>query len=442
MGDKDTLQERLQALRGNNRPASENTPTDPATAPGRSGLPSRLPSENSQIFNDPIYQDEDASDQAAERSHSNHLDVPVWHDGEKSTPPAPYLSSTKSYYNKSMHRLRSMHHIGEVSEKPSYEDAFKVVQLAVEAERSGDPLLAVNLYTDAGEILIQVGKEEADPTLQHGMKEKSYELLTRAEKIQSWCEAVQASHDQVGDMPEQSIQFTDVPTVEKSWQAHVPPRHDQDEFKKMRYTAVETRDPIKFTSDGYELRCQQMHRDIDVLITGTSGEWVSVFSRVSHVGISYLVWILVTMYNEDGSELKATLTGIVKNIQYMQEHFKSNHYWERVAVVIVSDGRLKASSSCLDYLSSLGAFDEEIMAVTSLGVDVQMHLFESSPQFIQDENFESYYPPIQIIYALKEHNGGKLDSHLWVRDLDILVVYVSADIAIEKNVGRNIIVMP
>ena len=31
----------------------------------------------------------------------------------------------------------------------------------------------------------------------------------------------------------------------------------------------------------------------------------------------------------------------------------------------------------------------------------------------QDESFEKRFPPLQIIFALKEHNAGKLDSHLW-----------------------------
>jgi hypothetical protein len=38
----------------------------------------------------------------------------------------------------------------------TYEAAFRLVQQAAEAERSGDPMFAIQLYTDAGEALIKV----------------------------------------------------------------------------------------------------------------------------------------------------------------------------------------------------------------------------------------------------------------------------------------------
>jgi chitin synthase len=211
--------------------------------------------------------------------------------------------------------------------------------------------------------------------------------MQRAEELDAWYFSVQEKARKAALPPQLKIQRTEVPLISQAWGGRQPPYNTTDEFRNMRYTAVSTKDPFKFTNDGFVLRCHQYGKKIRVFIT-------------------------VTMYNEEGSELKGTLGGIARNLEFMSKEWGENA-WESVAVAIVSDGRTKASASCLEYLSSLGAFDEEIMTVTSLGVDVQMHLFESSIQLISNDNFEAYYPPMQIIYALKEHNGGKLNSHLW-----------------------------
>ena len=34
-------------------------------------------------------------------------------------------------------------------------------------------------------------------------------------------------------------------------------------------------------------------------------------------------------------------------------------------------------------------------------------------QIKEDDNFEKCYPPLQVNFAIKERNGGKLSSHLW-----------------------------
>ena len=42
-----------------------------------------------------------------------------------------------------------------------------------------------------------------------------------------------------------------------------------------------------------------------------------------------------------------------------------------------------------------------------------MHLFEFSAQLREHESILKWFPPLQTMFALKERNGGKLDSHLW-----------------------------
>ncbi|KAF0699308.1 Aste57867_10098 [Aphanomyces stellatus] len=270
----------------------------------------------------------------------------------------------------------------------SYEGAFRLVQLAVQMEGDGNPAAAIQLYVDAGKMLVEVGKREVDPLLRKGIQQKSHELLQRAEELDKWMADVAEEARLAALPPALRIAKTNVPLVEQAWKGRMPPPHvDADEFRSMRYTAVATKDPIQFTSDNYVLRVHQLQRRIKVFIT-------------------------VTMYNEEGSELKGTLTGLAKGLRYMCKEYGPD-FWHEVAVAVVSDGRTKASPTCLEYLKSLGSFDEEIMTVTSLGVDTQLHLFESTVQLPENETFASFYPPLQLIYALKEHNGGKLNSHLW-----------------------------
>ncbi|DAZ97368.1 TPA: hypothetical protein N0F65_003391 [Lagenidium giganteum] len=290
-------------------------------------------------------------------------------------------------YHRQVSYQRGMSRTAVAEEEVTYESAFRMIQQAADAERAGDPLLAIQLYADAGVALVKVGKNEPDPMLKQGIKEKASEVVKRAEELDDWYKSVQENARLESLPPQLKIQKTDVPRVQEAWRGRLPPYNKQNEFTHMRYTAVTTKDPYKFTNDGFQLRVEELGRKIRVFIT-------------------------ITMYNEEGSELKGTLTGIAKNLEYMAKEW-GEHSWENVAVAIVSDGRTKASATCLEYLTDLGAFDEEIMTVTSAGVDVQMHLFESTVQLVRNDNFEAYYPPIQIIYALKENNGGKLNSHLW-----------------------------
>ncbi|RLN10657.1 hypothetical protein BBJ28_00022734 [Nothophytophthora sp. Chile5] len=269
----------------------------------------------------------------------------------------------------------------------TYEAAFRLIQLAAEAERGGNPLQAIQLYTEAGDVLIKVGTDEPDPLLKQGIREKANEIMKRAEELDQWYYSAQESARKKALPPELQIQRTQVPRVQEAWQGRKPTLSQAPEFTHMRYTAVSTKDPVRFTDDGFQLRVEEAGKKIRVFIT-------------------------ITMYNEEGSELQGTLTGIAKNLAYMSEQW-GERVWESVAIAVVSDGRTKASASCLDFLTGLGAFDEEIMTVTSIGVDVQLHLFESTVQLVRDDNFEAFYPPVQLIFALKENNAGKLNSHLW-----------------------------
>ena len=174
------------------------------------------------------------------------------------------------------------------------------------------------------------------------------------------------------------------------------PHRDAAEFTDMRYTAVDCAQPIEFDKYGYKIRC------------GENGRSVKCF-------------IVVTMYAEDDEELDGTLRGVCANIKNFPEYDDIAVSWQEIAVCIVSDGRLKANAKCLEYAEDIGIFDKEILyKYGNPGQkpwggtwDTYMHMFEYSPQLKEDKNFEKCFPPMQVMFGLKERNGGKLDSHLW-----------------------------
>ena len=181
-----------------------------------------------------------------------------------------------------------------------------------------------------------------------------------------------------------------------------PPQYTKDQqFTSLRYTAVVSQKPIQFTPDGYRLQSYE------------KGYRIKCFT-------------VVTMYNEDEHELQRTLRGICFNLQHMCQA-QGPDFWKKFCVCVMLDGREKANKTTLQYAEAHGFFDHDLVNETvkmrkvteeekkkgKQPFDVRMHLFEYTAQLKEDENFEQRFPPLQIIFALKEFNGGKLDSHLW-----------------------------
>jgi len=174
------------------------------------------------------------------------------------------------------------------------------------------------------------------------------------------------------------------------------PHRDAAEFTDMRYTAVECPNPIEFYDWHYKVRCGENGRQIKV-------------------------YIVITMYAEDDQELDSTLRGVCENLKNFPEYDDISVSWQEVAVAVVSDGRLKANKKTMEFASAMGIYDQELMNKYGnpgqkdwrATWDTYMHMFEFSTQIKEDDNFEKCYPPLQINFALKERNGGKLSSHLW-----------------------------
>jgi cellulose synthase/poly-beta-1,6-N-acetylglucosamine synthase-like glycosyltransferase len=300
-----------------------------------------------------------------------------------------------------------------------YEAAFSQAQKAATAEKNGDIDYAAALYQNAGETLLRAAENELDPSLRAPVKAKGDDLLERANLLKT-------TGDSTPVQPRRMtiVQSADPETgLEGEPVSRVTPRSksiggdpemdpmDDDELdddmignKKviddlspeagLRYTPVNTT-PKRFDDDGYGLRA--------------AGTPEQVWGKLSSRQIK--AFALVTCYNESGEFLRRTLSSYAKNIYMMQQVF-GEKVWEEMPVSVIIDGKSTASQSMLDYCQNdLQLFSPEVMAISSLGLEVQMHLFERTIFMPKVDNIPM--PPMHVILGLKENNCGKLDSHAW-----------------------------
>lgn len=118
------------------------------------------------------------------------------------------------------------------------------------------------------------------------------------------------------------------------------------------------------------------------------------------------------MYNEDAQELELTLKGICRNVE-TYEKMMGPKASRTMAVAIVSDGRRLCNKSVLDLLSQYGLYNAELVQeALDRDENIRVHLFEATV-CLNHYDKVGFYPPLRLIFALKEENGGKLDSHRW-----------------------------
>ncbi|EQC41109.1 hypothetical protein SDRG_02158 [Saprolegnia diclina VS20] len=72
-----------------------------------------------------------------------------------------------------------------------YEAALKIATAAMNDERARRFTTAIDGYTEAGSIFIEIGRQESDARVQKTMKKKAFSLLTRAEALATWFDKVQ-----------------------------------------------------------------------------------------------------------------------------------------------------------------------------------------------------------------------------------------------------------
>ena len=83
-------------------------------------------------------------------------------------------------------------------------------------------------------------------------------------------------------------------------------------------------------------------------------------------------------------------------------------------VFIIADGREKMNKSMVEFLEKdLKVWDSGMLLPEHRNNEVTCHLFEKTIDLPKHSSQREYYKPLQIALAVKEKNGGKLNSHLW-----------------------------
>ncbi|RHY46495.1 hypothetical protein DYB28_008242 [Aphanomyces astaci] len=283
------------------------------------------------------------------------------------------------------------------------DDAFRAIDRAIQAEGDGRFREALKHFLDGGEIIVSAAEREASPKVRNLLLHKGKEVLEWAEHLAEWIERYQSHSAPLRVAKPMAIE------VEYD-RSHNSPELDVSEARTMVYTPV-CCSAKAFTESGYRLQCIQSGRRPKLMV-------------------------VITMYNEDASELRSTLRKVCNNVYYLKQRslpgYEGDDAWKQVLVVVVSDGRTKANKGTLDWLGSVGLYDEDVMHITSTGVPVQCHLFEHSLQWTKEDK-SLRFPPLQVAFALKEANAGKLDSHLWY--FDAFCEQVMPDYTVLLDVG-------
>eukprot|EP00475_Leptophrys_vorax_P011595 TRINITY_DN1815_c0_g1_i1.p1 TRINITY_DN1815_c0_g1~~TRINITY_DN1815_c0_g1_i1.p1 ORF type:complete len:855 (+),score=207.54 TRINITY_DN1815_c0_g1_i1:352-2565(+) len=144
------------------------------------------------------------------------------------------------------------------------------------------------------------------------------------------------------------------------------------------------------------------------------------------------------MYNEDPEEVQLTLRGVCENVSAFVDMTGDSTFWKRIAVCIVSDGRDRANQNTLDFLQEIGLYDEEAVAETlraHSSSNVGCHLFQGDLVFVDNPELNTEFPPLQAMFALKEHNAGKIDSHWWF--FEAFSRYLQPDYCFLLDVGTK-----
>ncbi|KAI6784858.1 Chitin synthase-like protein [Emericellopsis cladophorae] len=192
--------------------------------------------------------------------------------------------------------------------------------------------------------------------------------------------------------------------------SHLDPESGtSEEFRTMRYTAA-TCDPNDFTLvNGYDLRPRMCNRHTELLIA-------------------------ITYYNEDKVLLARTLHGVMQNIRDICNMRNTSFWnkggpaWQKIVVCLVFDGIEKADKNVLDVLATIGVYQDGVVKRAVDDKETVAHIFEYTTQLSvtpnqqlirpvlddKDKGAKDNFPPVQMIFCLKQKNSKKINSHRWL----------------------------
>jgi len=133
--------------------------------------------------------------------------------------------------------------------------------------------------------------------------------------------------------------------------------------------------------------------------------------RPHSMGRTIKLFITITAYNEGGKELHQTLQAVATNMGRLKEICGIS--WKEVLILIVQDGREKMAKTMEVFLRKNRLWDRRMLLAEHEGMPVTCHVFERTVNLVKSRTTREYFPSMQVVFAAKEKNGGKLNSHLW-----------------------------
>ncbi|KAF0687960.1 Aste57867_20341 [Aphanomyces stellatus] len=293
-----------------------------------------------------------------------------------------------------VHRQRQSNAMAVNAVPATTEEAFRLIGVGVTAETEERYESAVRNFLDGGEMLCVVHERETDMHVRSLLNQKATQVIAWAEGLNRWLEG-----GRVGACPRRDSFKVGVDMVNRLGTCAGPVSATMpEELRTMYYTPCANKVVSDFTADGYRLHAIEQGRSPQLMV-------------------------VITMYNEDEAEMYSTLKKVANNIEHIKSKklpgYEGDESWKNILVCVVSDGRTKANKGTLTFLRDVGVFDDDAMNIMMVGVDVQCHLFEFCVQMKKGDTIaesvmsKHLYPPTQVIFALKEHNAGKLNSHEW-----------------------------
>lgn len=294
----------------------------------------------------------------------------------------PDIGSLRAYSNAS-ELVRSYKEI------PSVEEAMNTLDRAAQALHMKRFREALSLYTDGAYAMAGAAEHEKNAKIRNLLTSKGFEMI-------NWCgRLADIMEGRVRERnPRPGVHKVGVPldTYNGEW---LGPELEEEECDRIWYTPVYCPKPVEFTNFNYLLRCVEMNRRPKLMVC-------------------------ITMYNEGPQQLKQTLQKLGNNLVYLQsqqpnnkklsEVFQGGDIWQNILVCIVADGRQNVNEKTLEYLYTIGLYDEDFMTIQSAGIGATCHLFEHTLQLTVNNK---HLPPIQTVFAMKEQKTSKLDSHNW-----------------------------
>jgi len=129
--------------------------------------------------------------------------------------------------------------------------------------------------------------------------------------------------------------------------------------------------------------------------------------------IELAICVAVPGYKDgEGLELSKTLRAVASELSLIQA--RSSIPWSEIALCAIVDGRAGMDPSLSEYASrELRVFDTSLIELRYGSSDTTMHVFERSVEIPRHQAAREYFPPLQMIFAVKEHPGGELHSLQW-----------------------------